>query len=710
MASESINTCTQPPNIYAGGIPEQNHMENPSVPTPTYIVSNKDNDVVFEINNHEIFKVIISLCRKDEIRRLEYFYPLLDHDYTISFQNILDCRKKINNITETIKTLVEKILANRKYEIGFMCYLMKIFRLKAPFIFHARNRPMIYCKPLFLLLPLWIENTIQNELTLAKHLFNISLILNVTKAIMKYNYKCLKPFIDQNIRENKQVGFSYHFSSQKSLIYNHFNLIIKFFEDIFIILGGEAYYKIFKCATDSEFLVNNCNNVFSFTLAHFEITAILFDVLKTSQENKDLKFKSYIKKTLNEESYLQNENSMVGHENPYSLDNPKGNRLSALLTICDSVKTDQNEWPQIVFFVVQTWFERMSRNAGHSFKEFIDLIGLEINKEKSATNDTCCQYTATILELDDAVRAVLAYIVLKISTRRAAILKYRLVEAKAQLAKPYNEIEKQKLHSKLYTARKNELVSVSDSSRWLKRGNIRPRDEAVFCYIQDRNIFCEGDCVCQHRGKYKFKFLKRIRSHSVQEILDNDYAEIRVNIGIKTDVKIRKIRPDIFILDKEKNSITFIRMESLSKLLGYVEIIPYVMIWDGIVRKYHKSDLKRLEIHMNVEAYIQSIVLKKTVETISFDRRRELEPVYKVYRAWKMRQCEPIHPLKQARNDENGDKEIKTKDHTPLISKGETGHKHKSRVGFRRRDGCSKRSRRKYMKMIKKVLTQNFIK
>ncbi|TBT98969.1 hypothetical protein CWI39_2197p0030, partial [Hamiltosporidium magnivora] len=27
-----------------------------------------------------------------------------------------------------------------------------------------------------------------------------------------------------------------------------------------------------------------------------------------------------------------------------------------------------------------------------------------------------------------------------------------------------------------------------------------------------------------------------------------------------------------------------------------VEIIPYVMTWDGIVTKYHKSHLKRLEI------------------------------------------------------------------------------------------------------------------
>ncbi|TBT98436.1 hypothetical protein CWI39_2434p0010, partial [Hamiltosporidium magnivora] len=48
---------------------------------------------------------------------------------------------------------------------------------------------------------------------------------------------------------------------------------------------------------------------------------------------------------------------------------------------------------------------------------------------------------------------------------------------------------------------KNELVSVSDSSRWLKRGNIRPRNEAVFCYIQDRNVFWGADGVCQHCGK-----------------------------------------------------------------------------------------------------------------------------------------------------------------------------------------------------------------
>ncbi|TBU13328.1 hypothetical protein CWI38_0465p0010, partial [Hamiltosporidium tvaerminnensis] len=223
---------------------------------------------------------------------------------------------------------------------------------------------------------------------------------------------------------------------------------------------------------------------------------------------------------------------------------------------------------------------------------------------------------------------------------------------------------------------------------WLKRGNIRPRNEAVFCYIQDRNVFWGADGVCQHCGKsgktvdhlatrcekmlghdytrrhnevvrclhllllnrYKFKSSKRIRSHSVQEILDNEYAEIRVDTRIKTDVKIRNNRPDIFILDKNKNKITLIEVGITSQdslqILGLiykcgVEIFPYVMTWDGIVTKYHKSHLKRLEIPMNVEAYIQSIVLKKTRAYMGVIMGAEMHE-------------EPTFTLKQASTKEYG--------------------------------------------------------
>ncbi|TBU19949.1 hypothetical protein CWI38_0165p0010 [Hamiltosporidium tvaerminnensis] len=468
-------------------------------------------------------------------------------------------------------------------------------------------------------------------------------------------------------------------------------------------------------------------------------------------------------------------------------------------------------------------------------KEFLEVIGLEINKEESATNDTCCEDTATLLEsvnsrgiptrssfeevqsklisrverlchtrlnaknlfsainlhaillrfepadlfkFNDAVRVLLVNNKIhlrpgckerfylprtelgrglhsdclekskEIYTRRAAILKvennnkthlaliksflkvkYRLVEEvtkksleEAQLAKLYNEIEKRKLHSKLYNARKNELVSVSDSSRWLKRGNIRPRNEAEFCYIQDRNVFWGADGVCQHSGKsatrcekmlghdytrrhnevvrclhllllnrYKFKSSKRIRSHSVQEILDNEYAEIRVDTRIKTDVKIRNNRPDIFILDKKKNRMTLIDDGITSKdslqIFGLiykcsVEIIPYVMTWDGIVTKYYKLCLKRLEIPINLEAYIQSLLLKKTIETISFDRRRGLESGLNAEESWERASMgvimrsemheEPTPSLKEEKREEDGAKNFKPKNKAPLISQGGT--------------------------------------
>ncbi|TBU11510.1 hypothetical protein CWI38_1167p0010 [Hamiltosporidium tvaerminnensis] len=203
-----------------------------------------------------------------------------------------------------------------------------------------------------------------------------------------------------------------------------------------------------------------------------------------------------------------------------------------------------------------------------------------------------------------------------------------------QLAKLYNEIEKRKLYSKLYNARKRKLVSVSESSRY------------VPFYIQDRNVFWGADYMCQHCNKsgttvdhsatrcekmlgheytrrhneevrclhllllnrYKFKSSKRIRSHSVREILNNE---------IKTDVKIRNNRPDIFILDQKKNKITLIEVGITSQ--DSLQIVE--------TEKLRKYDLlaNDLKIPMNLGAYIRSIVLKKTVETIFFDRQKGLE-------------------------------------------------------------------------------------
>ncbi|KAM0678354.1 hypothetical protein BDAP_001068 [Binucleata daphniae] len=50
-----------------------------------------------------------------------------------------------------------------------------------------------------------------------------------------------------------------------------------------------------------------------------------------------------------------------------------------------------------------------------------------------------------------------------------------------------------------------------------------------------------------------------------------------------------------------------------------VEVIPYVITWDGITTKCHKTYRRKLEIDKHVEAYIQSLTLKKTLESITLD-------------------------------------------------------------------------------------------
>ncbi|TBT97257.1 hypothetical protein CWI37_2390p0010, partial [Hamiltosporidium tvaerminnensis] len=149
---------------------------------------------------------------------------------------------------------------------------------------------------------------------------------------------------------------------------------------------------------------------------------------------------------------------------------------------------------------------------------------------------------------------------------------------------------------------------------------------------------------------------------------------------IKTDVKIRNNRPDIFILDKKKNKITLIEVgitsqdslqiveteklrkyDLLANELGLiykcsVEIIPYVMTWDGIVTKYHKSHLKRLEIPMNSRLNAEESWERASMGVIM---RSEMHEELKPY-------------LKEEKREEDGVKTLKPKNNTPLISQGGT--------------------------------------
>ncbi|KAF7683356.1 hypothetical protein TCON_1432 [Astathelohania contejeani] len=121
-------------------------------------------------------------------------------------------------------------------------------------------------------------------------------------------------------------------------------------------------------------------------------------------------------------------------------------------------------------------------------------------------------------------------------------------------------------------------------------------------------------------NKYGFKKSKKLRSYSVQKVMENERAEIRVDTKIKTNILIKNNRPDIFIYDKKENEIILVEVgitsqdnlqidetkkkkkydlcENESGLLyeAKTKIIPYVMTWDGVVTKYHRNYLKELNI------------------------------------------------------------------------------------------------------------------
>ncbi|KAF7683225.1 hypothetical protein TCON_1555, partial [Astathelohania contejeani] len=104
-------------------------------------------------------------------------------------------------------------------------------------------------------------------------------------------------------------------------------------------------------------------------------------------------------------------------------------------------------------------------------------------------------------------------------------------------------------------------------------------------------------------NKYGFKKTKKLRTHSVQEVMENERAEILVNTRIRTDILIKNNRSDRFIYDKKDKEIILVKVgitsqdnlqivetekkrkyDLLANELGLLykaktKIIPYVMTW-----------------------------------------------------------------------------------------------------------------------------------
>ncbi|KAF9761292.1 hypothetical protein NGRA_2746 [Nosema granulosis] len=113
--------------------------------------------------------------------------------------------------------------------------------------------------------------------------------------------------------------------------------------------------------------------------------------------------------------------------------------------------------------------------------------------------------------------------------------------------------------------------------------------------------------------KYGFTRNIKVRTHSVQEIMTNDNAEIRVDTRVATDVKVTHNKPDILIVDKKRKEIIIIEVEITNlDLLSVVEnekLRKYDLLANelGLIHKcrtkvipcvmtnFHKKYLKELD-------------------------------------------------------------------------------------------------------------------
>ncbi|TBT99170.1 hypothetical protein CWI39_2115p0010 [Hamiltosporidium magnivora] len=109
----------------------------------------------------------------------------------------------------------------------------------------------------------------------------------------------------------------------------------------------------------------------------------------------------------------------------------------------------------------------------------------------------------------------------------------------------------------------------------LKKESVRPCDEALLCYVQDRNIFRGAEDVDQHSNTSN-KTLYHVATRS-EKNLSHDYT-IRHNENSLQIGETERLR----------------RYDLLANELGLiykcsVDIIPYMMTLGGLVTKYHKT-------------------------------------------------------------------------------------------------------------------------
>ena len=151
----------------------------------------------------------------------------------------------------------------------------------------------------------------------------------------------------------------------------------------------------------------------------------------------------------------------------------------------------------------------------------------------------------------------------------------------------------------------------------------------------------------QFTKKYGLNKNKKLKNYKVQEVLSNERVRIKSDVPIQTELRIEFNKPDLMIHDLVTKEITLIEVGITNKdilpttelfksqkyeLLANelqclfpgtkVTIIPVVMTWDGLVTRHFKRYMNQLQVSKRLQAYMQTVVLKKTCESILVDMRK----------------------------------------------------------------------------------------
>jgi len=259
-----------------------------------------------------------------------------------------------------------------------------------------------------------------------------------------------------------------------------------------------------------------------------------------------------------------------------------------------------------------------------------------------------------------------------------------MIIAKKQEESRMEQIKTKRMHGLLFTD-DDEIFDRKRSSMWLSKGNISPQQEGMLCKLQDRNLYFGGSSVkCPHcrlapksvehlathcgrmlnfdyrkrhdevvrflhfqfTKKYGLNKSKKLKNYKVQNVLSNERVKIKSDVPILTELRMDHYKPDLMVHDLRTKEITLVEVgitnknilatTELTKSRKYellanelkciypgtkVTIIPVVMTWDGLVTKHFARYLQQLQVNNKLLAYMQTVVLKKTCESILIDCR-----------------------------------------------------------------------------------------